>query len=200
MIIGLTGGIATGNTVIAKEFERLGALVICADEVSRSVVKGGTDCFKEIVVEFGDNIVQADGELDRNKLGNIVFNDKAKLNKLSSIVHPYVRTEIKNKVDSLNAVSNCKGVIILDIPLLFESGDYYDFVDEVVVVYCDKKTQLERLMKRDNIGEVAALARINSQLSIDEKVKLAPIIINNMSSLEKTFAQVSELYNKWKSA
>ncbi len=199
MVIGLTGGIATGNSVVAKEFERLGATVICADDVSKMVVRSGSDCFSEVVEAFGNGIVQDDGELDRKKLGNIVFADKVKLKLLNSIVHPYVRKEIETKVEGLNSVSNCKGIIILDIPLLFESGDYYDYVDEVVVVYCDKKTQLERLMKRDGLNEEDALARINSQLSIDEKVKMAPVIINNMTTIEKTLIQVQDLYNNWKS-
>lgn len=198
MIIGLTGGIATGKSIVAKEFELLGAAVIRADDVSKMVVRSGTDCFNEVVDAFGRDILQDDGELDRKKLATIVFGHKEKLEMLSSIVHPYVRKEIKAKVDALNTVSNCKGLIVLDIPLLFESGDYYDYADEVVVVYTDKKTQLERLMKRDKLSEEDALLRINSQLSIDEKIKIADVVINNMTTIEKTLAQVDELYDKWK--
>lgn len=187
VILGLTGGIATGKSTVSNYLKTLGIQVIDADVGSRIIVKPGTDGLKKIVSHFGEDILNLDGTLDRKGLGKIVFDDKIQLEKLNSILEEHIKDWI------LNELSKCLeqnlSLVVLDIPLLYEK-DYLSVVDLVMVVATTKEIQLKRLMERDSMTKKAAEARISTQLPIHDKVKKADKVIDNNDSIDYTKRQV----------
>lgn len=194
-VIGITGSIATGKSTVSTMIKELGFTVIDADIAARVVVEPGQKAYKKIVETFGEEILQPTGEIDRKKLGNIVFNNEEKRLQLNSIVHPAVRKWMNDQKEA--AFQRGEQVVFLDIPLLYESKLTH-MTDKVIVVYVDEKTQLERLMKRNELSEEEAKARINSQMSIEEKRKLADAVIDNRGSLEETKQQLISILTEWK--
>jgi len=195
-VIGLTGSIASGKSLVSRFLRELGAIIIDADQVARDVVLTGSPAWRQIVQEFGEAVCKPDGTLDRQALGRIVFSDTYKLDKLNRITHPYIISEINQLLDGYR--KNSPGaVVVLDAPLLLELG-LEKMVDEVWVVYVDYQTQLERLMKRDGLSSEEAARRISSQISLEKKVKLADHVIDNRGDPEDTFLQVSRLWNSLK--
>jgi len=190
-IIGLTGGIASGKSLVARNLERLGAVVIDADQLAREVVMPGTASYDAIIKKFGKEIVNADGTINRKALGAIVFVDFTARKHLEQITHPAIRALAENRL----AEERQKGteIVFYMVPLLIEAG-IASSVDEVWIVYADEKTQLERLMMRDGIGHDEALQKIAAQMPIDEKLKFGKIIINNTGTREETERQVIELW------
>lgn len=152
------------------------------DKLARVVVEPGRWAYNKIKKEFGDDIIAEDGQIDRKKLGNIVFKDPSLRKKLEKITHYPIFWEMFKSL----FFHYCKGtpLIILDVPLLFEVG-LDKFTNTVIVVYCDKETQIKRIMKRDNVSEDQAIDRINSQMSTEDKVKKANIVINNDEGIEE---------------
>lgn len=195
LIIGLTGGIASGKSTVSSMFEQLNIPVIDADKLARKVVEPGEKAYDEIVEVFGIEILQADQSLHRKKLGAIIFADEEKRNKLNQIVHPAIRKKMMEQRDDLVA----RGVkcVVLDIPLLFESK-LTSYVDKIMVVYVDENVQLDRLMERDHSTEKEAIQRIRAQMPLKEKTALADAIINNNDSKEKTLEQLKSILTKWK--
>lgn len=191
-LAGLTGGIATGKTTVANLFREKGIYIIDADLIAREVVKKGMPAWRMIKEEFGDEILREDGELDRKKLGSIVFSSKEKIQKLNSIVHPFVRERMMEEIE--RAISMEKN-ILLDIPLLFENG-IHQWLRPVILVYAPLEVQIERLMKRDGLSREECEKRIRAQMPIEEKKKLADYIIDNSSDISKTKRQVEEVYEK----
>ncbi|NJP37023.1 dephospho-CoA kinase [Alkalicoccus luteus] len=189
MKLGLTGSIATGKSTAAGFFREEGCPVIDADIIAREVVQPGTPALNEIKAAFGSSVIAADGTLDREKLGSVVFSDPAKREQLNAIVHPVIRRAMKQQADEAEAEHE---IVVLDIPLLFENELFY-LVDKTAVVYVPEKTQLERLMKRNGYSEQEARSRMESQLSIEEKKKRADFVIANCGSEQETARQVSEL-------
>ncbi|KAJ6544170.1 dephospho-CoA kinase-domain-containing protein [Mycena capillaripes] len=190
LVVGLTGGIATGKSAVSNLLKKKHIPVVDADIIARQVVEPGTPALDKIVSFFGPDILQSDGTLDRKKLGSVIFNDEAKRHKLNSIVHPAVRRAMLWGVLKhwLRGSKYC----ILDVPLLIE-GPLWKLVGSVVVVYCSAEVQLERLMQRDNSSREDASSRLNSQLPIAEKVQYADRVIDNSGSLEDLDAHVDEL-------
>ncbi|MGB9792847.1 MAG: dephospho-CoA kinase [Thermacetogeniaceae bacterium] len=188
-----TGGIASGKSLVSRFLKELGAIVIDADQIARDVVKVGSPAWRRIVQEFGEGICNPDGSLDRKKLGRIVFSDLNKLDKLNQITHPYIISEINRLLDDYREKFP-EGVVVLDVPLLFEAG-LERMVDEIWVVYVDHQTQLERLMNRDGFSAEEAMRRINSQIPLEEKVKLADHVIDNRGDPQETFIQVKRLWD-----
>lgn len=191
-IIGLTGGIASGKSSVSKMLSYLGAAIIDADVIARDVVQPGQKVFQKIIEEFGDNILKADGTIDRKKLGYLVFNDRDKLNMLNSITHPEIIRIIEERVEAIRAEGKYD-VIVIDAPLLLESG-MKTMVDEVWLVFADMDTQLKRLMLRDRLDIDTARDRIMSQMPMEEKIKLSHRIIDNSKDLEHTKKQVLMLW------
>lgn len=191
-IIGLTGGIASGKSSVSKMLSYLGAAIIDADVIARDVVQPGQKVFQKIIEEFGDNILKADGTIDRKKLGYLVFNDRDKLNMLNSITHPEIIRIIEERVEAIRAEGKYD-VIVIDAPLLLESG-MKTMVDEVWLVFADMDTQLKRLMLRDGLDIDTARDRIMSQMPMEEKIKLSHRIIDNSKDLEHTKKQVLMLW------
>ncbi|WP_459499164.1 dephospho-CoA kinase [Bacillus sp. C1] len=194
IVIGLTGGIASGKSTVSQMFRELNIPVIDADIIAREVVEQGKEAYKEITKVFGEEVLQADGELDRHKLGSIVFHNEEKRLQLNGIVHPAVRKEMNAQKDMYIE----KGVqaVVLDIPLLFESK-LTNLVDHILVVAVSPSTQLERLMKRNGFREEEAKARIHSQMSVADKVALADKVIYNDGTIAETKTQLQVILQGW---
>ncbi|MBO1625348.1 dephospho-CoA kinase [Bacillus cereus] len=194
IVIGLTGGIASGKSTVSQMFRELNIPVIDADIIAREVVEQGKEAYKEIVEVFGEEILQANGELDRQKLGSIVFHNEEKRLHLNKIVHPAVRKEMNAQKDMY--IKEGVQAVVLDIPLLFESK-LTSLVDQILVVAVSPSTQLERLMKRNGFIEEEAKARIHSQMSLAEKVTLANKVIYNDGTIAETKAQLQLILKEW---
>lgn len=194
IIIGLTGSIASGKSTISLMFDDLNMNVIDADKISREVVRPHEQAYKDIVNYFGKEILREDDTIDRKVLGEIVFHNQEKLNVLNSFVHPRIREQMIDKRDFL--IKKEERVIILDIPLLFEN-DLVDFVDYTIVVYVDEVTQIKRLMEREEFTKEEALNRIQLQMSLEEKKKLADAIIDNNGTKYDSFMQLQNILKSW---
>lgn len=194
LIIGLTGSIGTGKSTIANKFRDLDIPVVDADLIAREVVEPGKDAYQDIVATFGKEILQNDKTLDRKALGNIVFNNEEKRKQLNAIIHPAIRKEMVRQRDEW--VRNGKECVVLDIPLLYESGLTH-YVDKVIVVYVDPEIQLQRIMDRDQSTEEEAKSRINSQIPVSEKAKKADAVIDNNRSKEESYRQLKAILEDW---
>lgn len=194
--IGLTGGIASGKSMVLKWFKAKGVKYIDADKVARKVVEPESAGLNEIVTAFGTDILLADGNLDRAKMASIIFKNEEKRLLLNSIIHKYIRAEIKREEEALT-VEGVKA-IIYDIPLLIESK-WYEQMDEVWLVYANMDVRIERLMHRDNIDAEYARNKIASQMDLDEKRKYADIIIENSGTVKKLRLRLQKIWANKKS-
>ncbi|PEW45690.1 dephospho-CoA kinase [Bacillus thuringiensis] len=194
VVIGLTGGIASGKSTVSEMFRELSIPVIDADVIAREVVEQGKPAYNKIVEVFGAEVLQQDGELDRPRLGSVVFYNEEKRLQLNKIVHPAVREEMNRKKEMY--IKEGMQAVVLDIPLLFESK-LTSLVDRILVVAVKPHTQLERLMKRNNFSEEEATARIQSQMPLEEKVKNADEVINNDGTIMGTKTQLQVILKKW---
>jgi len=201
ILIGLTGGIGTGKSRVAELLRALGAAVECSDAIVRELQAPGGAGLAAIVETFGRDYLTPEGALDRPKLGKLVFADPSARAKLNLLIHPLVTRETQVRI----AAHRARGVavIVADIPLLLEgkkagvgSGAVLPF-DQIAVVYASEAQQLARVMARDSLTREDALARIGSQLSIEEKRALADVVIDNTGSWEATEKQTRELYAEW---
>ena len=197
IIAGLTGGIASGKSTVSRILSDAGAHVIDADQIAKEEVEKGTPAYCDIVSFFGRGILQADGAIDRKRLADIIFNDPEKKARLNAIVHPHVYRRTQQKIADISRRTS-DAVVILDIPLLLEA-DMDRNLDELIVVYVPESIQLERLMQRDAIDAAAAMARIRSQMPIDEKRRRATIVIDNSGGLDDCRRQALEVFERLKS-
>ena len=188
-LIGLTGGIGSGKSTIARRLEKLGARVIDADVVSREVVEPGQPALSAIVATFGAAVLNADGTLNRARLGDIVFTDKEAREKLNNIVHPAVR----ERSLKLFAEAADHEVVIYDVPLLVESENSYSF-EHIIVASAPEEIRVERLMEHRGMTESEARARIESQASEEARLSLADTVIDTSGSLEDTYSQVDRFW------
>lgn len=184
IVAGLTGGIASGKSTVSVFLEDAGAVIVDADRIARKVVQKGRPAWREIVDTFGPSILLPDGEINRILLGDIIFNDPARKQVLNRIVHPDVILETATRLAEIEK-NQPDRVVILDVPLLIESGMDAGLSD-IIVVYVPESVQIQRLMQRDALTEEQALARIRSQMPIEEKKKRATIVIDNSGSRENT--------------
>jgi len=196
VIAGLTGGIATGKSTVANIMAEAGAHVIDADRIAKDVVKKGLPAWKEITEYFGKEILGSDGEIDRERLGDVVFGSKDKLEVLNKIVHPRVFEEMAREMDEVKQRAP-DSIVILDIPLLIETG-IHKLLSNVILVYAPERIQLARLMARDNIPKEAALKRIRSQMPMEQKKAFANYIIDNSSDIEHTRIMTLEVLERLK--
>lgn len=190
MILGLTGGIATGKSTVTGMLRERGIPVIDADQIAREVVEPGKPAYEAIVRHFGREILLEDGQIDRKKLGEIVFSDEAERQKLNTIVHPEVRRVMREEAEA--AEQNGAEIVFMDIPLLFESKLAY-MVEKIVVVYAPQSMQLARMMERDELEEEQARKRLRAQFPIEQKSQEADFLIDNSRTREQTERQVEEL-------
>jgi dephospho-CoA kinase len=192
-VIGLTGGIASGKTSVAALLQRLGAAVIDADQLAREIVEPGEEALAAIAAAFGAKVLNSDGTLNRAALGETVFADQAARRTLEAITHPAIKRLAEQRLAGLKEAG--EETVFYVAPLLIEAGGA-SRVDEVWVVYLDPETQLQRLMARDGLDRKAALLRIESQMSMDEKKRLGRIVIDNGGSREELEAQVLRLWRE----
>jgi dephospho-CoA kinase len=192
LLVGLTGGIATGKSTVSAMFRALGCVIIDADLLAREVVEPGEPALADIVRDFGSGILTSDGRLDRQALGAVVFGDAARRQRLEAITHPRIRERFARRLESL-ADERFDGIVIFDAAVIVESGNWKT-MDRLVVVVADDATQIARLQARDGISREEALRRIGSQMPLSEKAKLAHYVIDNSGDRAATEAQVRNVY------
>lgn len=177
IIIGLTGGTGCGKSTVCSILKNYNAYIIDADKIAHYIIKKGANAYFEIVDYFGKHILDSEKQIDRKKLGSIVFSDKKNLAYLDSITHKYIIEEIKDCINIVKDKQEYK-YIVIDAPLLIETN-LHKIVDEVWIVYCSLETRVKRLIKRDNLSEDILLKRINSQTPFEQNKKYADFIIFN---------------------
>ena len=192
--VGLTGGISTGKTTVGAMFVELGCRLIDSDRITHELFEPGGAVHQAVVAEFGPRIQSPDGRIDRSRLGEIVFNDPARRQKLNQLVHPAVIERQKEFLKSVEA-EDAEGVAIVDAALMIEVGTYKNY-DKVVVVVCSPEQQRSRLEERAGLSDKEIDKRIQSQMPLEEKVQYADFVIDNSGSLEETRLQVVSTYEK----
>lgn len=191
LVVGLTGGIGSGKSTVARLFAEFGVPVVDADQVARDVVEPGTDGLRELVATFGETILSADGRLDRKALGDRVFGDDDERRKLEAILHPRIGMESLRQLSALDAAGH--PYALYEAALLVETGRH-ETMGALVVVSVDAQTQRERVMQRDALDETQAQARIDSQLPLADKVAVADFVVHNDGTLDATKTQVAEVH------
>jgi dephospho-CoA kinase len=194
LVIGLTGGIASGKSTVSNMLKEMKIPVVDADVEARLAVMKGEPAYSKIIATFGRDILLEDEEIDRQKLGSIIFHQAEKRMLLNEIVHPEVRKRMIGQVEK--AKESGEEVVVLDIPLLFESKLTY-MVEKTILVYVDYDIQLQRLMERNNLRVEDAKARIQSQMPLNEKIKLAVAVIDNNGTIEQTKTQLINVLTKF---
>jgi len=192
LIVALTGGIATGKSIVAKTLQNLGCYVHYADQVARQLMEPETPAWKKIVSHFGKDILTPDKKINREKLGAIVFADEEKRNFLNRLIHPLVLEEKKGIIHKLNKDGHYK-IFVSEAALTIESG-FTEFFDKIIVVYCSEEIQIKRLMERDNISRDNALKKIGSQMPSKGKLEYADYVIDSSGSLQITVEQTEKVF------
>lgn len=190
-ILGLTGGIASGKSTVAKLFKEHDAVVIDADKIAHQIMTPGQPGLQAIVATFGGEYLASDGTLDRRKLGQLVFSDQQALTTLNQLTHPLIRQEIIRLIKQ--AQEQQVALIVLDVPLLFETG-YEQICDAVLVVDVAPEIQIQRVMQRDHLDEAGAKARIAAQMNHDERLRRADFVIDTSKTVEELPQTFEQLY------
>ena len=193
-IIGLTGGIASGKSTVSRHLTQLGAFIIDADLIAREVVARGSQGLEAIVEAFGEEMLDAHSELDRAKLGALIFQDSDARARLNQITHPRIAQRMMELAMEAERERG-HAWVIYDAALLVENN-IHAMLTALIVVSCEREVQLQRLMTRDGFSEEEARARIEAQLPLEEKVRVADHVIDNSGSLDHTLAQTSALYDE----
>ena len=192
--VGLTGSIGVGKTFITGVLAELGCHVLDADDLAREVVAPGTPALQKVVVEFGPEVLQSDGSLDRVKLGAIVFADAGKRQLLNSVLHPYIIAEQDQRLREWEA-DDPDGIGVVDAALMIESGGYKRF-DKLIVVHCRPEVQLERLMLRNDLSREEAQQRVSAQMAQEDKKKFADYLIDTSDGFDETREQAEQVYRE----
>lgn len=192
-LVGLTGGIGSGKSTIARRLAEHGAHIIDADQVAREVVEPGTPALSEIAALFGAHVLSSDGSLDRGALGDIVFANPAKRLQLNDIVHPAVQKRTKE----LFSLAPNDAIVVYDVPLLVETQNEYSF-EEIIVASAPEAIRVERLMEHRGMLESEAVARIDSQAPEEERLKIASVVIDTSGDITHTYSQVDALWSQLK--
>lgn len=192
ILVGLTGGVATGKSTVAMMFKRCGAIVIDADKLAREVVEPGKPAWHAIVNTFGSQVVRPDRSLDRHVLGAMVFRNRSKLRRLERIIHPRVAREQQRLVRRI-AKRKPRAVVIYEVPLLFEVG-VDKRVGKIIVVTADRDTQIGRLKKRNGLSHAEAIRRIRSQMPLAMKIQQADYVLNGTLLRPSLRKQVGQLF------
>jgi dephospho-CoA kinase len=196
-LIGLTGGIASGKSTVARRLVEHGAVHIDADELARRVVAPGKPALAAIVEEFGPDVLRSDGTLDRAKLGELVFADEAARAKLNAIVHPAVR-ELSTRLIERATQEDPDAVVVYDVPLLVEAAVDHPF-DLIVVTSAPRKTQVERLVEQRGFDPLQAQARVDAQVDNTSRLAIADVVIDTDGSMAHTMSQTDALWNRIRS-
>ncbi len=196
VIVGLTGGVASGKTTVSHVLKEEGAYVIDADQIARELVRPQTPAWKRLVKAFGRDILREDGSIHRKKLADKVFADLRQRRLLNQILHPRIRKEIGRRAKEIGE-KDPEAVVVIDAPLLVELGDHRK-MDKLIVVTSTQTQQIKRLKERDGIGRVEALRIFSSQMPIEDKVKLADFVIRNNRSFQETKKKTREVFQELK--
>ncbi|WP_282804893.1 dephospho-CoA kinase [Lactobacillus isalae] len=188
--LGLTGGIASGKSTADDFFKKKNIPIIDSDLIAHQIMEVGQSGYNAVVACFGTNILNDDQTINRRQLGEIVFNDKAKLKKLNDLTHPLVHQEIKRQMEHYSLEK--EKLVVIDVPLLFESG-FESLCDGVLVISISPELQIKRLMKRNNFTKKEALARINNQMPLREKEKRATYVVANTGTIGDLEKKLSDL-------
>ena len=190
-VIGLTGGIGSGKSTVSKFLAELGAIIIDADSVGHEAFEPDTDAYREVAETFGREILTPAGEIDRHKLGRIVFADAKARDKLNRIMHPRIHSIVRDLIEDYRR----RGVkvVIIEAPLLIEAG-WSNLADEIWITAAPRHTVMERLTRRSGLTRTESLARIHSQLKHDERIKHADVIIDTDCTLDELQTRVQELW------
>jgi dephospho-CoA kinase len=191
IVLGLTGGIATGKSTVAQMFKQCGAFIIDADQLAREVVRPGKPAWREIVKEFGKNILKPNRSINRRLLAQIVFHDRRRLRTLERIIHPRV-ANAQQRLARQIAERSPEAVLVYEVPLLFESGAHKR-VDKIVVVTADRETQIASLKRRDGLTRAEALRRIKHQMPLARKVRRADVVLDGTGNKPTVRKEVRRL-------
>ena len=197
-VIGLTGGIATGKSTVSNILKKKGFKIIDADKIARDIVEVGSPAYKEVLDYFGEGVLNEDETINRVYLGQKIFNNQILRTKLNDITHPHIIEKISEEIELYSS----EDIIFLDVPLLLETIDKFKekgiYIDKIWIVYCDEKTEIERLMTRNSLSYEEAVKRVNSQMPIEKKKELADTIIDNtkdigtlIENIEKALKEIS---------
>jgi dephospho-CoA kinase len=196
LIVGLTGGVASGKTTVSQILREEGAYLIDADRIARELVRPHTPAWNELTKVFGKEILQEDGSIHRKRLAAKVFSNPEQRNFLNQILHPRIKAEMNKRVQEIGE-KDPNAIIVIDAALLIELGDHRE-MDKVIVVSSTEKQQIERLKKRDGVDQEEAQKVLLSQMPLDQKVKVADFVICNKGSFEETKRRVKEVFQELK--
>lgn len=191
-IIGITGGISTGKSNVINTIKQEGYKIISSDEVYKTLALKGNIIYNNILKTFGDDYLDNNGNIDKHKLGKLIYNNEELRLKLNSITHPFIKDEIKKEIKESN-----DDIIFIEIPLLFEVG-WQDLCDKIILCYLNKEEQIKRLMARDKIFRDYAISKINSQMNLEDKKALSDYIIDTKGSFAETKIQTLDILKKIK--
>lgn len=192
LIIGVTGGMGTGKTTVARIFERLGAVSLDADEIAHRLIEPKTKAYSEVVNYFGNEVLNRDKTINRKALAKQAFSSKRRLKKLCEIIHPLVYKEIEGRLKKIKKLKP-KAIVVLDVPLLLESGGRSK-VDKLVVVKSKREVQLKRAAKNLGLSRPQILKRIKAQMPLRKKINAADFVIDNNGTPKATRKQVSDIW------
>ena len=196
LVVGLTGGAASGKTTVSQFLKEEGAYLIDADQIARDLVQPHTPLWSELVRVFGESILKQDGSLDRKKLSAIIFSDPQKRRLLNELIHPRIKEEIDRRRKEIGE-QDPEAIVVIDAPLLVETGSYRE-MDQVIVVTCTETQQLERLKQRDGASLEKAREILSAQMALEEKITVADHVIRNENSLEETRRRAKEVFKALK--
>jgi dephospho-CoA kinase len=194
LIVGLTGGVASGKTAVSQVLKEEGAYIIDADQIARELVQPHKPAWNELIRVFGKEILQEDGFIHRKKLADKVFADPKKRKLLNQILHPRIKEEMDRRTKEIGQ-KDSEAIVVIDAPLIVELGDHRE-MDKLIVVASTQTQQIERLKERDGIGPEEALRILSSQMPVEEKVNLADFVIRNEGSLEETKKRAKEVFKE----
>ncbi|KAH8381327.1 hypothetical protein KR093_002673 [Drosophila rubida] len=192
-IVAITGGIATGKSTVTKVFERNGIPIVDADKIAREIVEPGQPCWQKIRSVFGDEVLLPSKEINRAVLGRLIFENKELRGKLNQITHPTIHRTIFWRV--FKHFMSGHAYIVLDLPLLFETGLLMDFIHKIVTVSCDSDKQLQRLLSRNELSEPEARNRIESQMPLELKCEKSHFVIDNNGSIDDAEEAALRIFN-----
>ena len=196
LIVGLTGGVASGKTTVSQALKEEGAYIIDADRIARDLVRPHAPAWKKLVRAFGKEILREDGSIHRKKLADKVFADLSQRKLLNRILHPRIKKEIEQKAKEIGR-KDPEAIVVIDAPLLVELGDHRQ-MDKLIVVTSTRKQQMERLKERDGINREEALRMFSSQMSVEDKVRLADFVIRNEGSFQETKKKTRKIFQELK--
>lgn len=196
LIVGLTGGVASGKTAISQVLREEGAYIIDADQIARELVQPRRPAWSELIQAFGKEILREDGSIHRKKLADKVFVDSKKRELLNQILHPRIKEEMDRRTREIGQ-EDPEAIVVIDAPLIVELGDQRD-LDKLIVVASTQTQQIERLKGRDGISPEEALRILSAQMPVEEKVKLADYVIRNEGSIEEVKKRAKEVFKELK--